>query len=45
MNLFDPVMLFEEGKKKFTDFALPDAGIKLWEQFFAKEISDRYYRE
>src|SRR6478609_2385336 len=45
MNLFDPIMLFEEGKKKFTDFALPDAGMKLWEQFFSKEISDRYYRE
>jgi alkylated DNA repair dioxygenase AlkB len=45
MNLFDPIMLFEEGKKKFTEFPLPDAGVKLWEQFFEKEISDKYYQE
>lgn len=45
MNLFDPVMLFDEGKKKFTDFALPDAGMKLWEQFFDRNISNHYYQQ
>jgi alkylated DNA repair dioxygenase AlkB len=44
MNLFDDTVLFGEGKKRFVDFALPDAGLQLWEQFFGKDLSDRYYR-
>lgn len=45
MNLFDDTVLFREGKKRFVDFALPDAGMKLWEQFFPRDLSDRYYKE
>ncbi|MES2373413.1 MAG: alpha-ketoglutarate-dependent dioxygenase AlkB [Bacteroidota bacterium] len=45
MNLFDDTALFDVGKKRYVDFALPDAGMKLWEQFFEKEDSDRYYKE
>lgn len=45
MNLFDDTVLFQGGKKRFVDFALPDAGMKLWEQFFQKADSDRYYKE
>ncbi|MCE3282955.1 MAG: 2OG-Fe(II) oxygenase [Chitinophagaceae bacterium] len=37
-------MLFDAGRKGFTDFALPAAVLKLWEQFFEKEESDRYYK-
>jgi alkylated DNA repair dioxygenase AlkB len=45
MNLlFDDKVLFNEGKKHFTDFTLPGAQMKLWEQFFSKEESDRYYK-
>jgi len=45
VNLFDDTVLFQEGKKRFVDFALPDAGMKLWEQFFPKDLSDRYYKK
>jgi alkylated DNA repair dioxygenase AlkB len=45
MNLFDDTALFDVGKKRFVEYALPDAGMKLWEQFFSKEESDRYYKE
>ncbi|MCW3087761.1 MAG: 2OG-Fe(II) oxygenase, partial [Sediminibacterium sp.] len=34
--------LFDEGKKGFRDFQLPGADLKLWEQFFSKDESDRY---
>ncbi len=37
-------MLFDEGKKRFTDFRLPDADLKLWEQFIEKEAADHYYK-
>jgi alkylated DNA repair dioxygenase AlkB len=45
MKLFDDTVLFDAGKKRFVDYALPDAGMKLWEQFFPKELSDGYYTE
>lgn len=45
MTLFDDTMIFDEGKKKFTDFNLPDAELKLWEQFFSKSEADAFYKE
>jgi len=40
MTLFDDTLLFDEGKKQYTNFELPDAELKLWEQFFQKDESD-----
>jgi len=45
MLLFDETTLFNQGKTSYTDFALPGASLQLWEQFFAKQESDNYYRE
>lgn len=44
MTLFDEIALFDEGKKGFRDFQLPDADLRLWEQFFNREASDNYYK-
>ena len=44
MTLFDDTLLFDEGKKRYTNFELPDAELKLWEQFFQKDESDNYYK-
>ncbi len=43
MNLFEDIALFNEGRKRFQDFPLPDAHLQLWEQFFTKMESDRYF--
>ncbi|RFM27334.1 alpha-ketoglutarate-dependent dioxygenase AlkB family protein [Deminuibacter soli] len=43
MTLFNDVALFDEGKKRFTDFHLPGADLRLWEQFFDKATADDYY--
>ncbi len=43
--LFDEVSLFDEGKKRYTDFALPDTDLRLWEQFFSKWASDDYFNK
>jgi alkylated DNA repair dioxygenase AlkB len=43
MTLFDTVPYFHEGKKRFVDFRLPDADLRLWEQFFSPADSDRYF--
>jgi hypothetical protein len=43
MNLFDEIALFDAGRKHFWEFALPGAQLQLWEQFFAKTESDRYF--
>jgi alkylated DNA repair dioxygenase AlkB len=43
MLLFDDVALFDTGKKRFEDFLIPDARLQLWEQFFTKTESDRYF--
>jgi len=45
MNLFDDIALFDEGKKRFVDYHLPDAELQLREQFFTKNESDNYFRE
>jgi alkylated DNA repair dioxygenase AlkB len=44
-SLFSPAALFDTGKKRREDFALPDADLVLWEQFIAKEDADHYYEE
>lgn len=44
MNLFDDIVLFDEGKKRYQVFDLPDAGLQLWEQFYSKAESDQYYQ-
>jgi alkylated DNA repair dioxygenase AlkB len=44
MKLFDDIVLFDEGKKQFTNFYLPGADLRLWQQFFTKEDSDHYYK-
>jgi alkylated DNA repair dioxygenase AlkB len=44
MNLFEETALFDEGKKRFKDFRLPDTDLRLWEQFFTKADSDHYFR-
>ena len=43
MLLFDDVALFNTGKRRFEEFPLPDARLQLWEQFFTKMESDRYF--
>jgi alkylated DNA repair dioxygenase AlkB len=44
MMLFDETALFDEGKKRFTRFELPDADLRLWEQFFSRHDADKYFR-
>src|SRR5206468_11921596 len=44
MTLFDTTEILHAGEKKEVDFTVPGATLKLWEQFFQKEESDRYYR-
>ncbi len=43
MTLFDAVSLFDEGKKRYTNFDLPGTELQLWEQFIGKQSADRYY--
>jgi len=44
MLLFDETDLFCQGKKRFTSFEIPDAGLQLWEQFFTRSESDDHFR-
>ena len=44
MILFDEIALFDEGKRQFRDFQIPDADLRLWQQFFSKEESNNYYK-
>lgn len=43
MNLFPATALFDEGKKRYTDFHLPETELRLWEQFFTRTDSDHYF--
>jgi len=43
MTLFDDIALFDEGKKRFINFQLPDTDLQLWEQFFSRAESDAYF--
>src|SRR5438128_17755 len=44
IGLFDEKELLDAGHKRFMDYHLPDADLKLWEQYFEKEESDSYYQ-
>ncbi|UPK69780.1 alpha-ketoglutarate-dependent dioxygenase AlkB family protein [Chitinophaga filiformis] len=44
MQLFDDCELFDEGIRRFVDFQLPGTELRLWEQFFTKAESDKYFR-
>jgi len=44
MNLFEDIALFDEGRRRRTDFQLPGTDLRLWEQFFTKADSDGYFR-
>lgn len=44
MTLFGDTALFDEGRKRFIDFHLPDTELKLWEHFFQKTESDRFFK-
>lgn len=43
-GLFNDIELLNAGPKRFIDYKLPAADLKLWEGFFEKEESDFYYR-
>jgi alkylated DNA repair dioxygenase AlkB len=43
MTLFGETALFDEGTRRFRDFRLPDTHLQLWEQFFPRTESDRYF--
>ncbi|MEO6548049.1 MAG: alpha-ketoglutarate-dependent dioxygenase AlkB [Ferruginibacter sp.] len=43
LSLFDNKQLFDEGRKNYTRFQLADAELSLWERFFDKAESDRFY--
>ncbi|WP_170117458.1 alpha-ketoglutarate-dependent dioxygenase AlkB family protein [Chitinophaga ginsengisoli] len=44
MQLFDDCDLFDEGRRRYVDFQLPGTELRLWEQFFSKAESDKYFR-
>jgi alkylated DNA repair dioxygenase AlkB len=44
IGLFNDTELLDEGRKRFVDYQLPQAELKLWERFFEKKESDLYYQ-
>jgi alkylated DNA repair dioxygenase AlkB len=44
-TLFNETEFFNAGRKYHRVFNLRDSGLVLWEQFFSKQESDRYYNE
>jgi alkylated DNA repair dioxygenase AlkB len=44
MTLFDDTELFTSGELRIKEFDLPDAELKLWEHFFNREESDKFYK-
>lgn len=44
MRLFEDAALFDEGRKYFKDFKLPGTELTLWERFFEKADSDRFFQ-
>ena len=42
-TLFDDTQLFNSGELSVKEFDLPGASLKLWEHFFSREESDRFY--
>ncbi|MDP9040480.1 MAG: alpha-ketoglutarate-dependent dioxygenase AlkB [Bacteroidota bacterium] len=43
-TLFNDTDLFSSGDLKITEFHIPDAALKLYEHFFDRQDSDRYYK-
>ena len=44
IGLFDDRELLDSGRKRFVDYDLPHAELKLWEQFFDRKSSDHFYQ-
>jgi alkylated DNA repair dioxygenase AlkB len=44
MMLFDETALFDEGKKRFTQFQLPGTDLRLWEQWISRAEADQYFK-
>jgi alkylated DNA repair dioxygenase AlkB len=44
MNLFEEVALFDTGRRRYQDLSLPDADLRLWEQFFSRQDADLYFK-
>ncbi len=44
MTLFNDTELFSSGEMRKQVFDIPDAELTLWEHFFNREESDRYYK-
>lgn len=44
LGLFDEKELLDPGKKRYVDYQLPLTELKLWEQFFDKTESDKFYQ-
>jgi alkylated DNA repair dioxygenase AlkB len=44
MSLFNDTELFTSGELRITKFDIPDAELTLWEHFFNREESDKYYK-
>lgn len=44
MTLFEDTALFDEGKKRYTRFDIPDTELQLWEQFIGKNEADHFYK-
>jgi alkylated DNA repair dioxygenase AlkB len=43
LTLFDDTQLFNSGELRVKEFDIPDAELKLWEHFFNRDESDRFY--
>ena len=43
LSLFEETELFDAGKKRYTAFDIPDAELRLWEQFIDKASASLYY--
>ncbi|MBB5441205.1 alkylated DNA repair dioxygenase AlkB [Pedobacter sp. AK017] len=43
MKLFAETELFDGGIKRYTDFALPDTELRLWQHFFDRRQASNYY--
>ncbi|WP_316812358.1 alpha-ketoglutarate-dependent dioxygenase AlkB family protein [Pedobacter heparinus] len=43
MKLFAETELFDGGVKRYTDFALPDTELRLWQHFFDRQQASNYY--
>ena len=44
-TLFSDTELFSSGELRVQEFAIPDAELTLWEHFFNRDESDRFYKQ